>query len=125
MLVHNLLKFSLVSISLKSTTNPLFSSEKIYKSMHRQNCFVLKPFVIVYRSNSELVKQLSQPESGASDLQFKRTYAQSWYGQFKSILWKMNLSYWRNPSYNLMRLIHTLISSLIFGALFWKQGQKM
>ncbi|KAF8093762.1 hypothetical protein N665_0379s0046 [Sinapis alba] len=79
----------------------------------------------LFKSNSELVKQLSQPDSGSSDLQFKRTYAQSWYGQFKSILWKMNLSYWRNPSYNLMRLIHTLISSLIFGALFWKQGQKI
>ncbi|KAG2325054.1 hypothetical protein Bca52824_007782 [Brassica carinata] len=79
----------------------------------------------LFKSNSELVKQLSQPDSGSSDLQFKRTYAQSWYGQFKSVLWKMNLSYWRNPSYNLQRLIHTLISSLIFGALFWKQGQKM
>ncbi|KAF2609140.1 hypothetical protein F2Q68_00044859 [Brassica cretica] len=79
----------------------------------------------LFKSNSELVKQLSQPDSGSSDLQFKRTYAQSWYGQFKSIWWKMNLSYWRNPSYNLMRLIHTLISSLIFGALFWKQGQKI
>ncbi|KAL0805402.1 hypothetical protein Bca101_097893 [Brassica carinata] len=79
----------------------------------------------LFKSNSELVKQLSQPDSGSNDLQFKRTYAQSWYGQFKSIWWKMNLSYWRNPSYNLMRLIHTLISSLIFGALFWKQGQKI
>ncbi|CAH8313801.1 unnamed protein product [Eruca vesicaria subsp. sativa] len=79
----------------------------------------------LFKSNSELVKQLSQQNSGSSDLQFKRTYAQSWYGQFKSVLWKMNLSYWRNPSYNLMRLIHTLISSLIFGALFWKQGQKI
>ncbi|KFK34600.1 hypothetical protein AALP_AA5G166700 [Arabis alpina] len=45
----------------------------------------------LYKSNSELVKQLSQPDSGSSDIQFKRTFAQ--------------------------------ISSLIFGALFWKQGQ--
>ncbi|CAH2064224.1 unnamed protein product [Thlaspi arvense] len=79
----------------------------------------------LFKSNSELVKQSSEPDSGSSDLQFKRTFAQSWYGQFKSILWKMSLSYWRSPSYNLMRLIHTLISSLIFGALFWKQGQKI
>jgi len=78
-----------------------------------------------YRRNSELVKQLSQPDSGSSDIQFKRTFAQSWWGQFKSILWKMNLSYWRSPSYNLMRMMHTLVSSLIFGALFWKQGQNL
>ncbi|KAL1195827.1 ABC transporter G family member 37 [Cardamine amara subsp. amara] len=79
----------------------------------------------LYKSNLELVKQLSQPDSGSSDLQFKRTFAQSWWGQFRSILWKMSLSYWRSPSYNLMRIMHTLVSSLIFGALFWKQGQKI
>ncbi|CAA7046262.1 unnamed protein product [Microthlaspi erraticum] len=79
----------------------------------------------LFKSNSELVKQLSQPDSGSSDLQFKRTFAQRWFGQFKSILWKMSLSYWRSPSYNLQRLVHTLISSLIFGALFWNQGQKI
>ncbi|AEE79095.1 ABC transporter-like protein [Arabidopsis thaliana] len=79
----------------------------------------------LYKRNSELVKQLSQPDSGSSDIQFKRTFAQSWWGQFKSILWKMNLSYWRSPSYNLMRMMHTLVSSLIFGALFWKQGQNL
>ncbi|XP_010515840.1 PREDICTED: ABC transporter G family member 37 isoform X2 [Camelina sativa] len=78
----------------------------------------------LYKRNSELVKQLSQPDSESSDIHFKRTFAQSWWGQFRSILWKMNLSYWRSPSYNLMRMVHTLISSLIFGALFWKQGQK-
>lgn len=77
------------------------------------------------RSNSELVKELSKPGLGSSDLRFDRTFAQNWWGQFKSCLWKMSLSYWRSPSYNLMRIGHTLISSLIFGVLFWKQGQKM
>ncbi|KAL0666525.1 hypothetical protein Bca4012_029229 [Brassica carinata] len=77
------------------------------------------------RSNSELVKDLSKPDPGSTDLHFDRTFAQSWWEQFKSCLWKMSLSYWRSPSYNLMRIFHTLFSSLIFGLLFWKQGHKI
>ncbi|KAG2326565.1 hypothetical protein Bca52824_009293 [Brassica carinata] len=79
----------------------------------------------LYKTNSELVKDLSKPDPGSTDLHFERTFAQSWWGQFKSCLWKMSLSYWRSPSYNLMRIGRTLISSLIFGVLFWKQGQKI
>ncbi|CAF1813106.1 unnamed protein product [Brassica napus] len=77
------------------------------------------------KSNSELVKELRKPDPGSTDLHFDRTFAQSWWGQFKSCLWKMSLSYWRSPSYNLMRIFHTLFSSLIFGLLFWKQGHKI
>ncbi|CAF2293677.1 unnamed protein product [Brassica napus] len=79
----------------------------------------------LYKSNSELVEQLSKPDIGSSDLHFERTFAQSWWEQFKSCLWKMSLSYWRSPAYNLMRIFQTLVSSLIFGLLFWKQGQKI
>ncbi|XP_010516996.1 PREDICTED: ABC transporter G family member 33 [Camelina sativa] len=79
----------------------------------------------LYKRNSELVKELSKPDPGSSDLHFKRTFAQNWWGQFKSCLWKMCLSYWRSPSYNLMRIGHTLVSSLIFGLLFWNQGKKI
>ncbi|CAH2058921.1 unnamed protein product [Thlaspi arvense] len=79
----------------------------------------------LYKSNSELAKELSKPDPGSTDLHFKRTFAQNWWGQFKSCLWKMSLSYWRSPSYNLLRIGHTFISSLIFGVLFWNQGQKI
>ncbi|KAG5396189.1 hypothetical protein IGI04_018003 [Brassica rapa subsp. trilocularis] len=79
----------------------------------------------LYTTNSELVKELSKPDPGSTDLHFNRTFAQSWWEQFKSCLWKMSLSYWRSPSYNLMRIFHTLFSSLIFGLLFWKQGHKI
>ncbi|KAF2605073.1 hypothetical protein F2Q70_00028504 [Brassica cretica] len=79
----------------------------------------------LYKSNYELAQELSKPDPGSSDLHFERTFAQSWWEQFKSCLWKMSLSYWRSPAYNLMRIFHTLVSSLIFGLLFWKQGQKI
>ncbi|KAH0930431.1 hypothetical protein HID58_016158 [Brassica napus] len=68
----------------------------------------------LYKSNYELNQQLSKPDPGSSDLHFERTFAQSWWEQFKSCLWKMSLSYWRSPAYNLMRICHTLVSSLIF-----------
>ncbi|KAL1209986.1 ABC transporter G family member 33 [Cardamine amara subsp. amara] len=79
----------------------------------------------LYKSNYELVKQLSKPDLGSSDLHFKRTFAQNWWEQFKCCLWKMSLSYWRSPSYNLRRIGFTLISSFVFGLLFWKQGKKI
>ncbi|XP_010529759.1 PREDICTED: ABC transporter G family member 37 isoform X2 [Tarenaya hassleriana] len=79
----------------------------------------------LYKRNLEAVRELSEPEPSSRDLRFERTFAQNWWGQFKSCLWKMSLSYWRSPSYNLMRILHTLISSFIFGALFWKQGKNI
>ncbi|KAL8171785.1 hypothetical protein V2J09_023589 [Rumex salicifolius] len=75
-----------------------------------------------YKDTEEIVKQLSTP-SGSEDLHFQTLFSQNGWQQFKSCLWKLNLSYWRSPSYNLMRIMHTLISSLVFGLLFWKQGR--
>ncbi|KAJ0013546.1 hypothetical protein Pint_21145 [Pistacia integerrima] len=35
------------------------------------------------------------------------------------------LSSWRSPSYNLTRLLHTFVASLIFGVVYWNQGQEL
>ncbi|KAM7474363.1 hypothetical protein LguiB_021606 [Lonicera macranthoides] len=75
--------------------------------------------------NKELVKRLSVPPSGSKELNFPTRYSQNGWGQFKSCLWKQHLSYWRSPSYNLMRLFHMLFASLLFGILFWDQGRKI
>ncbi|XP_073525676.1 uncharacterized protein [Phyllobates terribilis] len=79
----------------------------------------------LYRDTEELVKQLSTPPSGSEDLHFQSRFSQNGWKQFKSCLWKLNLSYWRSPSYNLMRIMHTLATSLIFGLLFWKQARNI
>ncbi|XP_048137047.1 pleiotropic drug resistance protein 3-like isoform X2 [Rhodamnia argentea] len=79
----------------------------------------------VYKTNKELVKQLSTPPIGSSDLHFSSQFSQNWWGQFKSCLWKQYLSYWRSPSYNLMRTLHTFAASFLFGVLFWNQGKKL
>ncbi|KAK3441451.1 hypothetical protein EUGRSUZ_B01807, partial [Eucalyptus grandis] len=78
----------------------------------------------LYETNKELVKQLSTPPPGTSDLHFSR-FSQKLWGQFKSCLWKQYLSYWRSPPYNLTRNLHTLVVSFLFGLLFWNQGKKL
>ncbi|KAH6803364.1 pleiotropic drug resistance 9 [Perilla frutescens var. frutescens] len=47
------------------------------------------------------------------------------YFEFTTCLWKQYWSYWRSPSYNLKRSIFMLIASLLFGFLFWGQGNKL
>ncbi|KAM1490305.1 pleiotropic drug resistance protein 3-like [Malus sylvestris] len=79
----------------------------------------------LHENNIEHVRQLSTPPPGSTDLHFATRFSQNGWRQFKSCLWKQNLSYWRSPAYNLMRIMHALATSLIFGALFWNQGQNL
>uniref|UniRef100_A0A0A0LBH1 ABC transporter domain-containing protein n=1 Tax=Cucumis sativus TaxID=3659 RepID=A0A0A0LBH1_CUCSA len=79
----------------------------------------------LYKNIKELVKQLSSPPPGSRDLHFSNVFSQSFVEQFKACFWKQNMSYWRNPSFNLLRFVRTVASSLIFGILFWKQGKKL
>ncbi|GKU91189.1 hypothetical protein SLEP1_g5094 [Rubroshorea leprosula] len=78
-----------------------------------------------FERSQELVRQLSTPPPGSIELNFPTLFAQNGWEQFKSCLWKQNLSYWRNPSYNLTRITHALVTSLIFGILFRGQGKKL
>ncbi|XP_049933597.1 pleiotropic drug resistance protein 3-like isoform X2 [Nymphaea colorata] len=79
----------------------------------------------LFQNNKELLKQLSTPAPGSNDLNFQTTFSQNWWGQFSACLWKQYLSYWRSPSYNLVRLTYITITSVILGVLFWQQGQKI
>ncbi|XP_058191678.1 pleiotropic drug resistance protein 3-like isoform X2 [Rhododendron vialii] len=79
---------------------------------------------VLYKNNRALVNSLSIPPD-SKELHFATRFSQDGWGQFKSCLWKQHLSYWRNPSYTLMRSIYSLISSLLFGILFWNQGTKI
>ncbi|XVE82355.1 hypothetical protein DITRI_Ditri15bG0142000 [Diplodiscus trichospermus] len=79
----------------------------------------------LYKENKELVKQLSSPTPGSKDLYFPARFPQNGWEQFKACLWKQCLSYWRSPSYNLMRILFMSASSVLFGMLFWQQGKKI
>ncbi|XP_076904317.1 ABC transporter G family member 35-like [Bidens hawaiensis] len=78
----------------------------------------------LHQRNKALVKELSVPSPGAVDLHFETQYAQSSWGQFKSCLWKMWRSYWKNPDYNLVRFCFTLLCALVVGTIFWKIGNQ-
>ncbi|KAG0538404.1 hypothetical protein BDA96_03G233200 [Sorghum bicolor] len=79
----------------------------------------------LYQRNKALIQELSEPSVGSTDLHFRNQYSQSFFMQCLACLWKQNLSYWRNPAYNAVRLFFTTIIALIFGTIFWDLGGKM
>lgn len=85
-------------------------------------------FAQIYRESTmckdkdALVKSLSKPALGTSDLHFPTRFPQRFGEQLKACIWKQCLSYWRSPSYNLVRIVFITISCIVFGALFWQQG---
>ncbi|MCO5565028.1 hypothetical protein L7F22_018698 [Adiantum nelumboides] len=88
-------------------------------------------FAEIYRKsslaqrNKEMVKELGKPVPGSQDLFFPTQYCQPTWGQFKALLWKQHLTYWRSPDYNLVRFSFTFISALMFGTIFWQLGTKI
>ncbi|KAJ0976462.1 hypothetical protein J5N97_018427 [Dioscorea zingiberensis] len=77
------------------------------------------------KDNEELVKQLSTPPPGSTDLYFATRFPRNIWEQFKACLWKQHLSYWRSPSYNLVRITFVFFSALILAMLFWKHGRAL
>jgi ABC-type multidrug transport system ATPase subunit len=78
----------------------------------------------LYRHNKELVKELSEPVPGSMDLSFPTEYSQPLFQQLQCTLWKQHLTYWRSPAYNVVRVVFTLLTALVFGSLFWDVGTK-
>ncbi|KAF3332106.1 ABC transporter G family member 44 [Carex littledalei] len=78
----------------------------------------------LYKSNKEIIKELSKPPPGTSDLHFPTQYSQSFVTQCKACLWKQHLSYWRNPPYTVIRFFFSLLIALMFGTIFWRLGGK-
>ncbi|KAL5220687.1 hypothetical protein ABZP36_025400 [Zizania latifolia] len=77
------------------------------------------------RRNKALIQELSTPPPGSSELYFPTQYSQSFLNQCLACLWKQHLSYWRNPSYNAIRIFFTTVIALLFGTIFWDLGGKM
>ncbi|CAN6559992.1 unnamed protein product [Malus baccata var. baccata] len=76
-------------------------------------------------SPEELIKELSIPEPGSSDLYFPTQYSQSFATQCKACFWKQHWSYWRNSRYNAIRFFMTICIGVLFGVIFWGKGDKM
>ncbi|KAF5938930.1 hypothetical protein HYC85_023189 [Camellia sinensis] len=78
----------------------------------------------LYRRNKDLIKDYSVPAPGWKELQFPTKYSRTFYTQCMACLWKQHWSYWRNPSYNAVRLMFTTFIALMFGTIFWDLGSK-
>ncbi|KAK1273115.1 putative pleiotropic drug resistance protein 7 [Acorus gramineus] len=78
----------------------------------------------LYQRNKALIKELSKPPPGSTDLYFPTKYSQPFFSQWVTCLWKQHLSYWRNPPYTAVRFFFTLFIGLLFGTIFWDLGQK-
>nr|B9G300.2 RecName: Full=ABC transporter G family member 52; Short=OsABCG52; AltName: Full=Pleiotropic drug resistance protein 18; Short=OsPDR18 [Oryza sativa Japonica Group] len=78
----------------------------------------------LYRRNKNLIKELSAPPEGSSDLSFPTQYSQLFLTQWLACLWKQHLSYWRNPPYIVVRYLFTIVVALLFGTMFWGIGKK-
>ncbi|XP_042426984.1 ABC transporter G family member 36-like isoform X1 [Zingiber officinale] len=78
----------------------------------------------LYQRNKSLIKELSKPPPGSSDLYFPTQFSQSFIVQCIACLWKQRLSYWRNPPYTAVRIFFTTVIALMFGTIFWGLGTK-
>ncbi|EYU36972.1 hypothetical protein MIMGU_mgv1a0189871mg, partial [Erythranthe guttata] len=79
----------------------------------------------LYRRNQELIKELSNPPPGSSDLYFPTQYSQSFLTQCKACFWKQHWSYWRNSQYNAIRFFTTVVIGVMFGVIFWQKGDQI
>ncbi|CAN7118574.1 ABC transporter G family member 42 [Brassica rapa] len=79
----------------------------------------------LFKENNIVIEQMRGTSSGTEELTSLTRYAQTGWGQFKACLWKQHLSYWRNPSYNLTRILFVCLTSLICGVLFWQKANKI
>ncbi|MCO5612472.1 hypothetical protein L7F22_066739 [Adiantum nelumboides] len=78
----------------------------------------------LFQENLVMIHQLSVPPVGSKDLHFSTKYSKGFAVQLLASLWKQNLSYWRNPAYNAVRLFLTTIIAIMLGAIFWNMGSK-
>ncbi|XP_074347455.1 pleiotropic drug resistance protein 3-like [Apium graveolens] len=79
----------------------------------------------LYGKMVELVKDLSFPVEGLGQLKISTCLPRNGWEQFKACLWKQNLSYWRSPNYNLVRLTFITMVSLLLGGLLWQKGNEI
>ena len=77
------------------------------------------------RDNIERVKEFRTAPGQTRELHFSTRFPRNMWEQYKACLWKQNLTYWRNPEYNIKRLGFMIVASVAMGALMWQKGKQM
>ncbi|KAG2451837.1 hypothetical protein HYH02_003613 [Chlamydomonas schloesseri] len=76
------------------------------------------------KSNEAVIHAAAQPEPDSEPLAFSSRYAVSLWTQFRLLMHRALVTYWRNPPYNVLRFLVTLGMGLMFGTLYWARGNK-
>ncbi|KAL4524950.1 hypothetical protein Ndes2526A_g07047 [Nannochloris sp. 'desiccata'] len=71
-----------------------------------------------------VTNKASQPLAGSTPLAFKDMKTNAILTQFRLIISRLFVVYWRMPAYILVRLAVTVLVTVVFGTMFWGQGQK-
>ena len=79
----------------------------------------------MFRSNQDLIKELSVQPPGSQDISFPTKYSQNFVNQCMANTSKQFRSYWKNPPYNAMRYLMTLLYAFVFGTVFWRKGKNV
>ena len=88
--------------------------------MHLLNCGVWP-----HRHYAGLLEEYRSPKEGTKKLQFKDKFPKPLPVQFTAIFTKYMAVYWRMPEYNGTRFFLALAVGFIFGAIFWRLGDKV
>ena len=76
------------------------------------------------RDNLELIEKLALPEPGKQPLEFATRFSQMYFSQYRLLVRRNFVSYYRNSGYNCTRFIFGIILGLLFGSALWDIGQK-
>ncbi|KAG2441719.1 hypothetical protein HXX76_003334 [Chlamydomonas incerta] len=76
------------------------------------------------KSNEAVIHAAAQPVPGSQPLAFSSRYAVSMWTQFRLLMRRALVTYWRNPPYNVLRFLVTLGMGIMFGTLYWDRGNK-
>jgi len=76
------------------------------------------------KHNDALVSQLETPAVGSQPLTFGAVYPRDTLTQFKAILIRNLRTYWRNPGYNTVRFLYTIVLGCMLGAIYWGMGSQ-
>lgn len=79
----------------------------------------------LHRHYAGLLEEYSSPKEGSKKLQFKDKFPKPLPVQFTAIFTKYMAVYWRMPEYNGTRFFLALAVGFIFGAIFWRLGDKV
>ncbi|KAL3160198.1 hypothetical protein ABBQ32_010959 [Trebouxia sp. C0010 RCD-2024] len=88
-------------------------------------------FAQVYRESDlakqydKLLDEFSSPKEGTKALRFDSKYPKPFWVQFQTVFHKYSAAYWRMPEYNGMRFFYAISVGFLFGAIFWRNGDKL